>query len=961
MQVFNQFTEPVDLLDKMLDLPILEKTKTKEAHAIVHDRKKAYLEALASEGKHVGASRERGTSCSGSSSPRASASCSSPRGLSKEPLEDSERSSDPAKTDGNGTAEPELPLPKDDKWDTIERELEDELKKQFGFKPSVNLRFFVKLLLQSSTPQTITLKRAVEYFVQEEQAKKDAGIRDSLQGSAHMRSHTSGKEAQQPLKLQFLHPLVFQKLGDLIVDGYEGTFNTQRRDRSVPLDVAAYSKSMQDLSKCSDSLLDSIQWLNMRPLFKLEEKEKLFKATAQKKVAFDMVLDVLEEYGPAAQLHDANPKRALPYVRAIYAARANPTKWQPWTKPNHRREMKGGVWICKKAEPVPQISSQVEYRRQVAENYWNSRKRIALLLQDKKTAHFFDDDGATDDITEDPEDLNLDDYQLLATHLGKAGGLNFGMNAVVMKLFEKGDEPPSESCPMFYGIIDARHSVDQRFWEHVMPAFFFKNERAVVSFQKDIALVQIAHSYLGMTHKTDPLDMRNDFLFTGMAVIRNQCYGMTSCGTGGIWAITRSHDLENYFYGRTMIEDTASSTQAFLNGYKSVYVAPFANKESHDQLMCAVPKIGANYLEALERWDTGAVQCLCAQGLPSRWFWICFPMQLLTFAMIIYPAWTKLGVVLDLTSPSDLFDHLGDRDVLVCLVPAAYWLILLIVFVSTALCSPKTTNWLLRFLILLFNHTYPLNSVASVFWVIIPAWICIAGSFPFTFDPIFAICGSLVLRLIEWMIVLKMKGESERVGTSLKEFSIFRSQQMNMVTVPIKLRAVMKGFQTGYADVFGKKDNSFWISFGTAQAVIWVQLWLCSVLLLMVISIVVALVHIFMNMDDPHILVCCLFGMALAIIQFWMMLEPAMAVMKGRSLKLSLRHTEVAVLIAIGLAVVFMSQVRRARVADLHSRISTLIPSPSLAAHSPGPNPTHSHLTRACHLQGERLGIFNSN
>jgi len=268
-------------------------------------------------------------------------------------------------------------------------------------------------------------------------------------------------------------------------------------------------------------------------------------------------------------------------------------------------------------------------------------------------------------------------------------------------------------------------------------------------------------------------------------------------------------------------------------------------------------------------------------------------------------------VILDLTSPSDLFDHLGDRDVLVCLVPAAYWLILLIVFVSTALCSPKTTNWLLRFLILLFNHTYPLNSVASVFWVIIPAWICIAGSFPFTFDPIFAICGSLVLRLIEWMIVLKMKGESERVGTSLKEFSIFRSQQMNMVTVPIKLRAVMKGFQTGYADVFGKKDNSFWISFGTAQAVIWVQLWLCSVLLLMVISIVVALVHIFMNMDDPHILVCCLFGMALAIIQFWMMLEPAMAVMKGRSLKLSLRHTEVAVLIAIGLAVVFMSQGER--------------------------------------------------
>merc|ERR1711998_587679 len=97
---------------------------------------------------------------------------------------------------------------------------------------------------------------------------------------------------------------------------------------------------------------------------------------------------------------------------------------------------------------------------------------------------------------------------------------------------------------------------------------------------------------------------------------------MTSCGTGGIWAITRSDKLETYFYGRTMIEDTASSTQAFLAGCKAVYVAPFSNKPSEAQLMCAVPKVSANYLEALERWDTGAVQSLLTQGLPRAWFWL---------------------------------------------------------------------------------------------------------------------------------------------------------------------------------------------------------------------------------------------------------------------------------------------------------------------------------------------------
>ena len=56
--------------------------------------------------------------------------------------------------------------------------------------------------------------------------------------------------------------------------------------------------------------------------------------------------------------------------------------------------------------------------------------------------------------------------------------------------------------------------------------------------------MQLAHNYLGLGHSNDFLDMRNDFLFTGMAVIRNQCYGMTSCGTGGIWQITKLDKLD---------------------------------------------------------------------------------------------------------------------------------------------------------------------------------------------------------------------------------------------------------------------------------------------------------------------------------------------------------------------------------------------------------------------------------
>ena len=62
-----------------------------------------------------------------------------------------------------------------------------------------------------------------------------------------------------------------------------------------------------------------------------------------------------------------------------------------------------------------------------------------------------------------------------------------------------------------------------------------------------------------------------------------------------------------------------------------------------------------------------------------------------------------------------------------------------------------------------------------------------------------------------------MKKDSEAQGSALDEMSIFRSQQMDKVTVPIKLRALMKGFSTGYKDVVGKRDNSFWESLGAGQ------------------------------------------------------------------------------------------------------------------------------------------------
>ena len=68
------------------------------------------------------------------------------------------------------------------------------------------------------------------------------------------------------------------------------------------------------------------------------------------------------------------------------------------------------------------------------------------------------------------------------------------------------------------------------------------------------------------------------------------------------------------------------------------------------------------------------------------------------------------------------------------------------------------------------------------------------------------------------------------------------------------------------------------------------------------------IVNLILYWGDPTVLAACIFGMVLATIQVWILWQPTWYVMKGRKLKVSLRHTEVLVLLAIGVFVVFASQ-----------------------------------------------------
>jgi len=301
----------------------------------------------------------------------------------------------------------------------------------------------------------------------------------------------------------------------------------------------------------------------------------------------------------------------------------------------------------------------------------------------------------------------------------------------------------------------------------------------------------------------------------------------------------------------------------------------------------------------------------------------------LSMDLVLDHSWSKLWDILsnptaDCTWPFKPVNSTGSfriftqqfEALLSVIVPVVFWLCLLIFMAGMLFAAPKTTNAMLRGCVLLFNHTYPLTSFSSVFWIAIPPWICFTGDFPFQFDPVFAIFGALGLRFVEWLLVMRCKRRAQARGASLKELSIYRSQQLNLCTVPVKIRAVLLGLWSGGEDVFGKCDNSWWASFGgLPQAVIWVQLWLCLVMLTMVISIIVAIIHVILTINGDHpsklqtVLEACAFGIVLALINILILVEPTWFVMRGRKLKVSLRHTEVLVLIFIGGIVVLATAV----------------------------------------------------
>jgi len=404
--------------------------------------------------------------------------------------------------------------------------------------------------------------------------------------------------------------------------------------------------------------------------------------------------------------------------------------------------------------------------------------------------------------------------------------------------------------------------------------------------------------------------------------VRDRCYGMTSCGTGGIWAITSPVGVGEYFFGRTMIEDTSTTHMKFFEGKCSVYLPP--KRGTTDQLMRAVPKVSANYLEALERWDTGAVQIFLSLSVPSPRFWLVLFFMLTLTTAVVLPVFTTANTqnlfrfVSDYaqgTSSSIVVESLKGSVVRDCIFVAISITVFVVTFVTVAMLSifsPRTLNYLLRHLVILFNSIYPFNAVATIFWLSLPPWLCFTANFPFSLSVYPATIGSLILRLTEFAIVGKMKKDAEEQGATLEETSIYRSQQLDLVTVPIKLRAIMKGFQTGMRDIYSYHDNSWWESFGGGHAKSSVQMWLIVVCSVMIISLIVGpiqlIVALVQKTQVSAKLFPVLFGMVQAALNLWVLYDPTKYILQNKSDRpsFSLRYVNLGIIAVITIVALSM-------------------------------------------------------
>jgi hypothetical protein len=138
-----------------------------------------------------------------------------------------------------------------------------------------------------------------------------------------------------------------------------------------------------------------------------------------------------------------------------------------------------------------------------------------------------------------------------------------------------------------------------------------------------------------------------------------------------------------------------------------------------------------------------------------------------------------------------------------------------------------------------------------------------------------------VLKCLEFGAMAKLQSV-----THLDEHSIGMTQKMDKVAVPIKLRAIIKGFLTGYNDRYHFHDNSWWVSFGASATLMWIRRWLLFLMGTQLVTLLAAITHLIVVATQglgPLLekAMPLLYASLASLHYVWLLSEPFLYLMKG--------------------------------------------------------------------------------
>lgn len=290
----------------------------------------------------------------------------------------------------------------------------------------------------------------------------------------------------------------------------------------------------------------------------------------------------------------------------------------------------------------------------------------------------------------EPMWISLDKLELIEANRGKAGALNVFLDYLRLRA-NKWASNQELALPIqtFAGIVDARHMLAEPtvFWNESLP-FFARNELGVSAKDfgesMDCMLVQFPQ-FFSNVKSDDYLDNKNSGYYTIWQTLRDCAKCVTSSGTNAVWDVTDS----NFYVATTSrIEDTGTS-QKYLAKYLTVHLPCF--------VAYGIAKNTEDYIEAVYRWSTGAVELFWASVFSDK-----FTDYALIFGLLVI-----FGIVCFVPDNSILF----------------LWVFVLIGITASAYVEKSNNSRPLRRLIvsttIVMNTAYWFSNLFSLVWVVL--------------------------------------------------------------------------------------------------------------------------------------------------------------------------------------------------------------------------------------------------